>query len=75
MAMANLSSDETVGKVAKWQREFASSASLKGVGGVVKGKERDHLVLEILPDYLNQGIDIIESLTHILGVHQGNASS
>jgi hypothetical protein len=75
MAMANLSSDETVGKVAKWQREFASSASLKGVGGVVKGKERDHLVLEILPDYLNQGIDIIESLTHILGVHQGDTSN
>ena len=73
--MANLPSDEIVGKVAKWQREFASSVYLKGVGGVAKGKERDHLVLEILPDYLNQGIDIIESLMHILGVHQGDTSN
>ena len=73
--MANLPLDEIVGKVAKWQREFASSAYLKGVGGVTKGKAQDHLVLEILPDYLNQGIDIIESLTHILGVHQGDTSS
>ena len=42
---------------------------------MAKGKERDRLVLEILPDYLNQGIDIIESLMHILGVHQGDTSN